>query len=47
MPKPKPKQIREPLKCALPPEEALRRAMLVGVPPDWKKPARASKTARR
>jgi hypothetical protein len=44
---PKPKYNRELLKCSLPPDEALRRAMLVKPPKDWKKAIRAGRLARR
>jgi hypothetical protein len=33
----------EPLKCDLPPREALRRAMLVQPPDDWKKARRRAR----
>jgi hypothetical protein len=39
--------IREPLKCSLPFDEALRRAMLVKPPKDWKKAIKSSRKARR
>jgi hypothetical protein len=44
---PKVKYNCERLKCALPFDEALRRAMLVKPPKDWKKSIRASRKARR
>jgi hypothetical protein len=38
---------RGPLKCDLPPKEALKRAMLVPVPDYWKKKSRSRKTSKR
>jgi hypothetical protein len=46
MPKTKAKQIREPLKCSLAPREALRRAMMIKPPPDWKTAKPKRKEAR-
>jgi hypothetical protein len=37
---------RGPLKCDLPPKEALKRAMLVPVPDYWKKKSRGRKPAK-
>jgi hypothetical protein len=36
-------KMNEPLKCDLPPREALRRAMLVQPPDDWKKARRRAR----
>ncbi len=38
---------RDPLKCDLPPKEALKRAMLVPVPDYWTKKPRSRQTSKR
>jgi hypothetical protein len=35
------------LQCPLPPREALRRAMMIEPPIDWKKPAKVSKPSKK
>jgi len=46
MPKDKPAQNHERLVCNLPPKEALRRAMMVKPPKDWKKAVRSTRKPR-